>query len=120
MPAIRSVKDSTYKLVRNQEMLETLGANRYAEFRAWQRPRKVGRSIAACGRCWRLFCRKRLMLGSAFAPMPNYGPASKNSRKNQPKANSRKMSAEYAGYMRANKFVAILKRQAQQIANSRS
>ena len=27
--------------------------------------------------------------------------------------------AEYAGYVRANKFVAILKRQAQQIANSR-
>ena len=27
--------------------------------------------------------------------------------------------AEYAGYMRANKFVAILKRQAQHIANSR-
>ena len=26
---------------------------------------------------------------------------------------------EYAGYVRANKFVAILKRQAQQIANSR-
>jgi hypothetical protein len=26
--------------------------------------------------------------------------------------------AEYAGYVRANKFVAILKRQAQQIANS--
>lgn len=29
-------------------------------------------------------------------------------------------SAEYAGYVRANKFVAILKRQAQQIANSHS
>jgi len=28
--------------------------------------------------------------------------------------------AEYAGYVRANKFVAILKRQAQQIANSRN
>ena len=28
--------------------------------------------------------------------------------------------AEYAGYVRANKFVAILKRQAQQIANSQS
>ena len=28
--------------------------------------------------------------------------------------------AEYAGYARANKFVAILKRQAQQIANSHS
>ena len=28
--------------------------------------------------------------------------------------------AEYAGYVRANKFVAILKRQAQQIANSHS
>ena len=28
--------------------------------------------------------------------------------------------AEYAGYVRANKFVAILKRQAQQIANSPS
>jgi len=28
-------------------------------------------------------------------------------------------SAEYAGYVRANKFVAILRRQAQQIANSR-
>lgn len=27
--------------------------------------------------------------------------------------------AEYAGYVRANKFVAIIKRQAQQIANSR-
>jgi hypothetical protein len=27
--------------------------------------------------------------------------------------------AEYSGYVRANKFVAILKRQAQQIANSR-
>jgi len=27
--------------------------------------------------------------------------------------------AEYAGYVRANKFVAILKRQAHQIANSR-
>ena len=27
--------------------------------------------------------------------------------------------AEYAGYVRANKFVAILKRQAQQIVNSR-
>ena len=27
--------------------------------------------------------------------------------------------AEYAGYVRANKFVAIFKRQAQQIANSR-
>ena len=27
--------------------------------------------------------------------------------------------AEYAGYVRANKFVAILKRQAQHIANSR-
>ena len=27
--------------------------------------------------------------------------------------------AEYAGYVRANKFIAILKRQAQQIANSR-
>jgi hypothetical protein len=27
--------------------------------------------------------------------------------------------AEYAGYVRANKFVAILKRQAQQIANTR-
>lgn len=27
--------------------------------------------------------------------------------------------AEYAGYVRANKFVAVLKRQAQQIANSR-
>ena len=27
--------------------------------------------------------------------------------------------AEYMGYVRANKFVAILKRQAQQIANSR-
>ena len=27
--------------------------------------------------------------------------------------------AEYAGYVRANKFVAILKRQAQEIANSR-
>ena len=27
--------------------------------------------------------------------------------------------SEYAGYVRANKFVAILKRQAQQIANSR-
>jgi hypothetical protein len=27
--------------------------------------------------------------------------------------------AEYAGYVRANKFVAILKRQAQQIANPR-
>ena len=27
---------------------------------------------------------------------------------------------EYAGYVRANKFVAILKRQAQQIANSQS
>ena len=28
--------------------------------------------------------------------------------------------AEYAGYIRANKFVAILKRQAQQITNSQS
>jgi hypothetical protein len=28
--------------------------------------------------------------------------------------------AEYAGYVRANKFVAILKRQAQQLANSQS
>jgi len=28
--------------------------------------------------------------------------------------------AEYAGYVRANKFVAILKRQAQQITNSQS
>jgi len=28
-------------------------------------------------------------------------------------------TAEYAGYVRANKFVAILKRQAQQSANSR-
>lgn len=28
--------------------------------------------------------------------------------------------AEYAGYVRANKFVAILKRQAQQIAKSKS
>ena len=28
--------------------------------------------------------------------------------------------AEYAGYVRANKFVAILRRQAQQIANSQS
>ena len=28
--------------------------------------------------------------------------------------------AEYAGYVRANKFVAILKRQAQQLTNSRS
>jgi hypothetical protein len=28
--------------------------------------------------------------------------------------------AEYAGYVRANKFLAILKRQAQQLANSRS
>ena len=28
--------------------------------------------------------------------------------------------AEYVGYVRANKFVAILKRQAQQIANSQS
>jgi hypothetical protein len=28
--------------------------------------------------------------------------------------------AEYAGYVRANKFVAILKRQAQQLANYRS
>ena len=28
--------------------------------------------------------------------------------------------AEYAGYVRANKFVAILKRQARQIANSQS
>jgi len=37
----------------------------------------------------------------------------------QPKANSRKMSAP-KGYVRANKFVVILKRQAQQIANSRS
>ena len=27
--------------------------------------------------------------------------------------------AEYAGYVRANKFISILKRQAQQIANSR-
>lgn len=27
--------------------------------------------------------------------------------------------AEYAGYVRANKFVAVLKQQAQQIANSR-
>ena len=27
--------------------------------------------------------------------------------------------AEYTGYVRANKFIAILKRQAQQIANSR-
>ena len=28
--------------------------------------------------------------------------------------------AEYAGYVRANKFVAILKRQAQQLSNSQS
>ena len=28
--------------------------------------------------------------------------------------------AEYSGYVRANKFIAILKRQAQQIANSHS
>ena len=28
--------------------------------------------------------------------------------------------AEYAGYVRANKFVAILKRQAQQLTNSQS
>jgi hypothetical protein len=28
--------------------------------------------------------------------------------------------AEYAGYVRANKFVAILKRQAEQLSNSRS
>ena len=28
--------------------------------------------------------------------------------------------AKYAGYVRANKFVAILKRQAQQLANSKS
>ena len=40
---------------------------------------------------------------------------------NQPKGElTEDERAEYAGYVRANKFVAILKRQAQQIANSQS
>ena len=74
-----------------------------------------------CGRCWKSSYRRKLTQLSVFRPTLNWQARIEElAQKSTEGELTEDERAEYAGYVRANKFVAILKRQAQQIANSQS